>query len=72
MSDRAKWSPERPDWWNRFHELWTLAVGQPGYNKKDWIELEEELERLLANRYISPPHILPAREIWHSSGSRRG
>lgn len=28
-----------------FHDLWTNAVGTPGYNKKDWQKLEEILNR---------------------------
>ena len=53
MSDRSKWSPGRPEYWNRFHELWTWAVDKPGYNKKDWMDLETEIEKLRPNEYVS-------------------
>ncbi len=26
--------------WALFHRLWSKDVGTPGYNKKDWVELE--------------------------------
>lgn len=27
-----------------FHKLWTKAVGTPEYNKKEWMELEQEIQ----------------------------
>jgi hypothetical protein len=28
-----------------FNTLWTKAVGTPGYKKKEWVQLEQELEK---------------------------
>jgi hypothetical protein len=29
-----------------FHELWTKEVGQPGYDKKKWMDLQVALQML--------------------------
>jgi hypothetical protein len=28
---------------HHFHKLWSSAVGMPGYNKADWIKVQEQL-----------------------------
>lgn len=28
------------------HHLWTLAVGTPGYDKREWVELELRIRAL--------------------------
>jgi hypothetical protein len=35
---------ERPLWWGAFHHIWTWAVGKPEYTKKDWQQLEAEIQ----------------------------
>lgn len=35
-----------PPWHRLLHQLWTKAVGQPGYDKALWMELEAEIERM--------------------------
>lgn len=39
------WSNERPEWWNRFHRLWTKAVSTAGYDKREWSELEASITK---------------------------
>ncbi len=44
--DRATASTSRPKTTNPrlrelFHQVWTKAVGQPNYDKKEWLELRE-------------------------------
>lgn len=46
MSDKTKWNMERPEWWNRLQELWTNAVGNPGYAKEDWQELHALIDKM--------------------------
>lgn len=40
-----RWDRRRPEWWNRLQELWTKAVDAPGYNKQQWQDFAECLER---------------------------
>lgn len=37
----------------RFHELWTEAVGQPGYDKADWRVLDTVVSRTLLDKFGS-------------------
>lgn len=33
--------------WALFHRLWSKAVGTLGYNKQEWLELEQLLLKLI-------------------------
>jgi hypothetical protein len=35
-----------PSWHEKFHTLWTKAVGTPDYVKKEWLDLEAEFVKL--------------------------
>jgi hypothetical protein len=37
--------PPHPDWWHKLHNLWTKAVGQPNYNKREWAEFEAVISK---------------------------
>lgn len=37
----------------RFHELWTSAVGQPGYDKADWRTLDVVVSRTFLDKFGS-------------------
>lgn len=40
-----------------FHELWTKAVGAPGYDKSKWQALERQLSRALDARRVAEVQI---------------
>ena len=44
----AKWAKDKPEWWNRLHELWTRSVGQAEYSKVDWQDFELVVEKMQA------------------------
>ena len=45
LHGRERWSPHKPEWWNRLHVLWTNAVTQPGYDENEWHKFAESLYR---------------------------
>ena len=44
FGQKERWSKDQSDWWNRLHEIWTWAVGKPGYNKTAWEALQKEIQ----------------------------
>lgn len=40
------WSATNPELNALFHRLWTKAVGQPGYDKAEWLKLEKLIGQL--------------------------
>ncbi len=49
MTDKVRpgnWAVDHPDWWNRFHALWTKAVGTESYSKQEWGDFAEELREM--------------------------
>jgi len=36
--------------WNLFHALWSKAVGTSDYDKKQWLQLEREIERAVGRK----------------------
>lgn len=51
---RTRWAADKPVWWNRLHELWTKAVDQPGYDKRQWADFEAELWRSTTHSPMQP------------------
>ncbi len=45
LASRERWSPHKPEWWNRLMVLWTDAARKPGYDKKEWNEFADSLYR---------------------------
>jgi len=45
-----QWAANRPEWWNRFHELWTKAVGSVDYDKRQWQEFEAVLFKVTGEK----------------------
>ncbi len=45
MRDEEKIKEERAEKHRILHTLWTKAVGTPDYDKSEWRELEEILEK---------------------------
>jgi len=37
-----------------FHRLWSKAVDSPGYDKREWVALEQRLIRINFLRYKDP------------------
>ena len=48
-----------------FHVLWSKAVGQPGYDKHEWIAMQHGLH-LLAG--LTPPPDVVEPEPWSGNG----
>lgn len=56
IGERRRSNRQKPEWWNRLHFLWTKAVGQPGYDRRQWQDFELCLEKLhKAKAQVSAP-----------------
>lgn len=41
-------SDKHPNLWSKFHHLWSKAVGSPGYDKGEWLDLERMFLHVLS------------------------
>jgi hypothetical protein len=45
---------QHPQLWHDLHRLWTRAVGQPNYDKRDWNDFASRLEKSFERQRIGP------------------